>query len=106
MGVAGFLLAFGFLSRRFERQADVFAARTVQKNVQASEADHVGEHGARVYDHECAVVLRAIESGARGAVTVDSTGYLDLLTRLLQASGAGQTPSPPAREPESPLILP
>src|SRR5690606_10273510 len=32
LGVAGgFLLAFGFLSRRFERQADVFAARTMQQ---------------------------------------------------------------------------
>jgi len=28
---AGFLLVFGFLSRRFERQADVFAARTMQQ---------------------------------------------------------------------------
>ena len=49
LGVVIFLLAFGFLSRRFERQADVFAARTVQKNVQSSPVDHVGEHGARVF---------------------------------------------------------
>ncbi|MEO6435411.1 MAG: M48 family metallopeptidase [Tepidisphaeraceae bacterium] len=31
IGFGGFLLAFGFISRRFERQADVFAARTIQR---------------------------------------------------------------------------
>lgn len=33
-----FLLAFGFLSRRFERQADVFAARTIQEERRLSSA--------------------------------------------------------------------
>jgi STE24 endopeptidase len=31
IGFGGFLLAFGYISRRFERQADVFAARTLQR---------------------------------------------------------------------------
>jgi len=30
LGIAAFLIVFGFLSRRFERQADVFAARTME----------------------------------------------------------------------------
>lgn len=35
VSVGGFLLTFGYISRRFERQADVFAARTIQ-----SQSDH------------------------------------------------------------------
>jgi hypothetical protein len=31
IGFGAFLIAFGFVSRRFERQADVFAARTLQR---------------------------------------------------------------------------
>jgi STE24 endopeptidase len=31
VGFGAFLIAFGFVSRRFERQADVFAARTLQR---------------------------------------------------------------------------
>ena len=67
------------------------------------------EQGATVYDHESAVVLRAIEKGARpadGAPGADGgdTRYLDLLARLLQASGPpGSQASPPS---ESPLIVP
>jgi STE24 endopeptidase len=74
--VAAFLLTFGFLSRRFERQADVFAARTIERSrgrdgvgrdgVTESEGtvtsypvtpslptpspySHVGPHGATVF---------------------------------------------------------
>ena len=36
--MAGFLIAFGFLSRRFERQADVFAARTMESSRNAAAA--------------------------------------------------------------------
>lgn len=50
---AAFLLSFGFVSRHFERQADVFAARTVQGETSTGKADgarsHVGAHGARVF---------------------------------------------------------
>jgi STE24 endopeptidase len=31
IGFAGFIVAFGYVSRRFERQADVFAARTIER---------------------------------------------------------------------------
>jgi STE24 endopeptidase len=64
---AGFILAFGFLSRRFERQADVFAARTIERErsaaaeppagqaadalaaASAAGGHPVGPHGARVF---------------------------------------------------------
>jgi STE24 endopeptidase len=53
---AGFcwvLLLFGFLSRRFERQADVFAARTMQSMQPGVPAEtsrsHVGEYGSKLF---------------------------------------------------------
>jgi STE24 endopeptidase len=33
IGFAGFVIGFGYVSRRFERQADVFAARTLQRHL-------------------------------------------------------------------------
>lgn len=84
------------------------AAKALAKEMNHTLAQ-IREHGARVFDHECVMVLRAIESGARAAATANSasTKYLDLLGRLLQASGtvAGAAPSGPTPEPESPLIL-
>ena len=48
-----FLLSFGYVSRRFERQADVFAARTMQGEAALEKAQdsrsHVGAHGARIF---------------------------------------------------------
>lgn len=54
-----FLLYFGFLSRRFERQADVYAARMIEttakeKSVvpplaEGPSSSHVGEYGATVF---------------------------------------------------------
>jgi Zn-dependent protease with chaperone function len=55
----GFLIAFGYVSRRFERQADVFAARTLERHLAPSPGDqigivpaprsHVGPAGASVF---------------------------------------------------------
>ena len=62
--------------------------------------------GAKVFDREAAIVLRAIEQGARGATgtEVSSTGYLDLVARLM---GPGGTPDAESRATApSPLILP
>lgn len=60
------------------------------------------ETGATVYDREAAVVLRAIEEGARESSrpgNTGPTGYLDVMGRLLQVTrAAGQQPAP--------LILP
>jgi hypothetical protein len=67
------------------------------------------EHGAAVYDHESAVVFRAIERGARpvqgaaGPTTGERT-YLELVARLLQTSGQAE-PEAPAT-PERTLIVP
>ena len=60
-GFGAFLLAFGYVSRRFERQADVFAARTLQRFDIAEAAiavskpglalrpSHVGNYGATMF---------------------------------------------------------
>jgi hypothetical protein len=63
------------------------------------------EQGAKVFDREAAIVLRAIEQGARGSTgsAATPTRYLDLVARLLDVTG------PPAAAPAaqaSPLILP
>ena len=64
------------------------------------------EQGATVYDREAAIVLRAIEQGAREIKTPDEgdTAYLDLIARLLQVTDSPQ--SPRAAAPASTLILP
>ena len=69
----------------------------------------IREQGATVYDHESAVVLRAIEAGARAGQTATGPGsgdtdYLDLLARLLDATGEPASIAPP--RPESALIVP
>jgi hypothetical protein len=61
------------------------------------------EQGAKVFDRETAIVLRAIEQGARTTGADSPTTYLDLVGRLIDVTG---TPAPkPATQP-SPLILP
>jgi Zn-dependent protease with chaperone function len=74
------LLLFGFLSRRFERQADVFAARTMQtKSAQQTSAlpllegpvfedkSVVGAHGATVFASalERVAIINNIPTGPR-----------------------------------------
>ncbi|MBI3047106.1 MAG: hypothetical protein HYY76_02235 [Acidobacteria bacterium] len=67
----------------------------------------VREQGARVYDGEAAVALRAIEQGARMARTADegATAYLDLVGRLLRVAGPAETARPDSPAPSS-LIIP
>ena len=52
-GAGGFLLAFGFVSRRFERQADVFAARQMERRnaptALALRSYPVGPYGAQLF---------------------------------------------------------
>lgn len=63
------------------------------------------EQGATLFDREAAIVLRAIEQGARGSAAAGGqTGYLDLVARLLQVT-APREPAPEAAA-SSPLILP
>ena len=63
------------------------------------------QQGAKVYDREAAIVLRAIEKGARETRKVEpgDASYLTLMARLLQRNRAGAQPSPPER---SSLIIP
>jgi len=51
IGFGAFLIAFGFVSRRFERQADVFAARTLEREraPEMTASTHVGPAGASVF---------------------------------------------------------
>lgn len=63
------------------------------------------EKGAKVFDREAAIVLRAIEKGARETRKVEpgETSYLTLMARLLQRNRAGSEPPPAER---SSLIIP
>src|SRR6185503_5745090 len=63
------------------------------------------EKGVKVFDREAALVLRAVEKGARETRKAEpgETAYLTLMARLLQRNRAG-APSPPS-EPRS-LIIP
>jgi STE24 endopeptidase len=52
-GIGIFFAIFGFLSRRFERQADVYAARTIEQHAASTgpivHSSHVGPYGAAVF---------------------------------------------------------
>ena len=50
--------------------------------------EEIRQQGGTVYDREAAIVLRAIEQGARevGAAGASDTAYLTLIARLLQAA--------------------
>jgi hypothetical protein len=64
------------------------------------------EQGAAVYDRETAIVLRAIEQGAREVKAPDEgdAAYVDLIARLLQVTATSHTATGAA--PASALILP
>ncbi|MSO83796.1 MAG: hypothetical protein EXQ53_10965 [Acidobacteria bacterium] len=64
------------------------------------------EQGAAVYDGEAAIVLRAIEQGARGLKGPDEgdAAYGDLVARLLRVTAA--PPSATGAAPASGIILP
>jgi hypothetical protein len=55
------------------------------------------QQGATVYDGEAAIVLRAIEQGARemGKTSAGDGAYLALMARLLQMTAAEAPPQPP-----------
>ena len=63
------------------------------------------QQGAKVSDREAAIVLRAIEQGARDTRKVEpgDTSYLTLMARLLQRNRAGAQPPPADR---GSLIIP
>jgi STE24 endopeptidase len=60
VGSVGCLSVFLFLSRKFERQADVFAARTIQVEEvsPAAQPSYVGSHGAMIFSSALQQVAR------------------------------------------------
>jgi hypothetical protein len=66
------------------------------------------QEGATVYDGETAIVLRAIEEGARETrkASGDDVAYLSLLGRLLRQQPPGDSASREAAAESSPIILP
>ena len=70
--------------------------------------EEMKKQGAKVYDHENAVVFRAIENGARNLrrqLDGAADAYLALVGRLLQVNRIAQPASPPD-QPASSLVLP
>jgi hypothetical protein len=67
----------------------------------------IREQGARVFDGEAAIVLRAIEQGARTLKKPDdgATAYLELMARLLTGA-PGSEPARPELAAGGSLILP
>ena len=74
--------------------------------------EEIRQHGTKVYDREAAIVLRAIEQGAREtrkAAGGDATAYLALMTRLLQTNQAGKGDAASEAQPSKPagtIVLP
>jgi hypothetical protein len=82
----------------YEHGTQSLVAQRLAGEMKALLAD-VRQQGAKVYDGETAIVLRAIEQGAREArLAVDGgdVAYLTLITRLLQHRSG-----PPGPEPET-----
>jgi hypothetical protein len=69
--------------------------------------EDIRTQGATIYDREAALVLRAIETGAREVQKSGGgeTGYLELMSRLLQVAGPAEAPAAETK-PASSLILP
>jgi len=85
----------------YEHAAQSLPGQKLARELTATLAD-IKQHGARVFDHEAAVTLRAIEQGARDAGG-EATSYLDLIRRLLEVNAAAAEKSAP---PTPTLILP
>ena len=91
----------------YEQTPDSPVARRLADDLRTV-LDEMKKQGAKVYDHETAVVLRAIESGA-SEVRKQSDGapdaYLTLVGRLLQVNRIARSDSPP-EPPASSIVLP
>jgi len=71
--------------------------------------EQMREKGARIFDSEAAVALRAIERGARETRTRAEGGdvaYLQLTSRLMQLNRATRHDTESAARPASSLIIP
>jgi len=85
----------------YEHAAQSLPGQKLAGELKATLED-IQKHGARVFDHEAAVTLRAIEQGARQGGG-DATSYLALIRRLLEVNTAAAQKSAPATPT---LILP
>jgi hypothetical protein len=90
----------------YEHSATSVVAQRLGNEMKAMLAE-MRRQGATVYDGESAIVLRAIEEGARSAGKSGGgdTAYLALIGRLLQVGTGPETTQPSARATSS-LILP
>jgi hypothetical protein len=89
----------------YEHTPQSHTAQALAKAMRAL-LDQVREQGAKVYDGEAAIALRAIEQGARTlrAPGEGDTAYIELVRRLLQVSSNEPGRNEPATS--SSLILP
>jgi len=89
----------------YDHAAQALPAQRLASEMKAMLAD-MQKQGVRVYDREAAIVLRAIEKGARETRKVEpgDASYLTLMARLLQRNRTGAQPSP--EPPRSSLIIP
>jgi hypothetical protein len=91
----------------YEHKAQSATAQRLASELTALLAE-IRKQGATVHDGEAAIVLRAIEEGAREtrrATSGDETAYLALVGRLLQVRKATHPTEASAAQPSS-LILP
>jgi STE24 endopeptidase len=97
-GIGAFLLVFGYLSRWFERQADVYAARMIEQNPTETAAlvsmaldpaanlpSHVGPHGFKIFAaalHRVAVInnIPLRERNFTHGSIAQRMNYLELLS--------------------------
>jgi Zn-dependent protease with chaperone function len=90
LGLGIFAVVFGYVSRKFERQADVFAARTVQGiwSPSGPEESVVGEQGAEVF---CGA-LRRVAAVNHIPVEAASWSHGSILKRMRFLAELGRRP--------------
>ena len=94
----------------YEHAAESPVAQRLASDLKAM-LEEIRKQGARIYDHETAVVFRAIERGARETRTHsggDSGSYLALMGRLLKVNRLAQSAAGATRDepPGSSIVLP
>ena len=88
----------------YDHSAQSLPAQRLASEMKAMLGD-MEKQGARIYDREAAIVLRAIEKGARETRNIEpgEAAYLALMARLLRRNRTGaQQPA----EPTNSLIIP
>jgi hypothetical protein len=89
----------------YEHTAASLPAQRLAVEMKAMLAD-MQKQGVRVYEREAAIVLRAIEKGARETRNAEpgDASYLTLMARLLQRNRTAGTQAPPSEQRS--LIIP